>query len=299
MAKKNIKIYYFYALENVDKKDKIVDLTSILEGLNDMPANERILNDGEGNIQLKKIDYDEDFKRWYLAFLRNQIDAPFKTKLDDDIETAETLEDDEFVGQECCVIYDEKSKILSLQNNRGSISFSGLRQFLIKYTSSKLVLSAITYKEKYCEISEQDFINYKSIIIGYTDISELIKIAEKEDNTVIQSIGNLANNISALNGKIELSVGRSNNYLQKSKLKTLVDFFKKNPKCTKNLKVKMLDVDTIRMIDLLNNKVNDEITISITKDDPKTFTKIFNAMDAAFDSAISETFDKCNIFVNC
>ena len=299
MAKKNIKIYYFYALENVDKKDKIVDLTSILEGLNDMPANERILNDGEGNIQLKKIDYDEDSKRWYLAFLRNQIDAPFKTKLDDDIETAETLEDDEFVGQECCVIYDEKSKILSLQNNRGSISFSGLRQFLIKYTSSKLVLSAITYKEKYCEISEQDFINYKSIIIGYTDISELIKIAEKEDNTVIQSIGNLANNISALNGKIELSVGRSNNYLQKSKLKTLVDFFKKNPKCTKNLKVKMLDVDTIRMIDLLNNKVNDEITISITKDDPKTFTKIFNAMDAAFDSAISETFDKCNIFVNC
>lgn len=34
------------------------------------------------------------------------MDAPFKTKLSDNIDIAESLEDDEFVGQECCMIYD-------------------------------------------------------------------------------------------------------------------------------------------------------------------------------------------------
>lgn len=298
MAKKSFKVYYFYPTAMILGKVKLVSLKSILTRLEKKDAEERIIEDGEGNIQLKSIKYNDKNNRWYLAFLKNQIDAPFKTKLNDNVETAEPLEDDEFVGQECCVIYDEVSNILSLQNNRGSVSFNGINKFFNRYMAEQLDLQAITYEEKYCEISDDDLINYKSVIISYTDISELVKIGEKSDNKTLKRLGQIGNDLSALNGKIELSVGRTKSFLEKMRLKETVNLLKVNKKCTKSLKVKMVDHDTIRIIDLLNNKVNDDCQISITKNDPKTFTKIFDSMDSAFDSAIAETFDKCNKFIN-
>lgn len=298
MARKKFKVYYFYPVGMVLGKEKIFNLKPILEGLEKIKADKRIIEDGEGNIQLKSIKYNEQSKRWYLAFLRNQIDAPFKTKLDDATETAESLDEDEFVGQECCVIYDECSKILSLQNNRGSVSFNGINKFLMVYTEDKFELKAITYKEKYCEISDDELIRYKSIIIGYTDISELMKLSEQDDDEILGCLGKISSDVAALSGKIELSVGRAKSFLQKNKLKDIVRSLKNNEKCTKSLKVKMVDHDTIRLIDLLNNKVSDDCQISITKNDPKTFKKIFDSMDSAFDSAIDETFDKCNKFIN-
>ncbi|AGK98017.1 hypothetical protein Clopa_3205 [Clostridium pasteurianum BC1] len=103
--------------------------------------------------------------------------------------------------------------------------------------------------------------------------------------------------MSAVNGKLELSVGRTTNFLGKPKLKKLVNFFKRNKEVTSNLKVKMVDNDTIRLIDLMSNKANDQIEISITKDDPKTFNKILNAINFVFDAALDTTFDKCKKIV--
>nr|WP_041710916.1 DUF6731 family protein [Clostridium pasteurianum] len=125
MANQKIRVNYYYPMSK-SQENKIYDLSTTLKGLSEMVAEERILLDGEGNIQLKKINYDEDNKRWKLCFLRNRIDAPFKTRLNDNIDTAEALDDDEFVGQECCMIYDEESYIVALQNNRNSISFGGV-----------------------------------------------------------------------------------------------------------------------------------------------------------------------------
>ncbi|MFT8352927.1 DUF6731 family protein [Clostridium saccharoperbutylacetonicum] len=299
MAKKVFKVHYFFPVrKNNEGKEKIVNLKPLMQGLKEMKAEERVIKDGEGNIQLKRIDCNEMTKRWMLCFLRNGTDSPFKSKLNDDTYSAEPLDDDEFVGQECCVIYDETSQIIALQNNRASISFAGLAQFFIKFMNKSLFLSAITYKDKYCEISDDATIEYKSVIIGYTDASKLKEIASGEDEKNIELLGKIANDMSAINGKLELSVGRTKNYLGKYQLKQLVNFFKRNKEITNNLKVKMVDNDTVRLIDLLNNKANDQVEITVTKSDPKTFDKILNAMDSIFDVALVETFDKCNIFVN-
>lgn len=298
MAKKSFKVNYFYPTAMTFGKVKVVNMKPILTRLEQIDSEVRLIKDGEGNIQLKSMKYDKISKRWYLAFLKNQIDAPFKTKLNDNIERAEPLDDDEFIGIECCVIYDETSKIMSVQNNRGSVSFAGISKFFSKYMSDELYLQAITYQEKYCDISDDDLINYKSLIISYTDISELVKIGEKSGNKTLKSLGEICNDLSALNGRIELGVGRTKSFLEKLKLRETVNLLKGNNKCTKGLKVKMQDHDTIRIIDLLSNKVNDDCQISITKNDPKTFQKIFDSMDSAFDSAVVETFNKCNKFIN-
>ena len=74
-------------------------------------------------------------------------------------------------------------------------------------------------------------------------------------------ITQIANNMNALNGKFEFNVGRKKSFLNKHILKKFVDFFKRNHELTNTLKVKMVEDDTISLIDLLNYKVISEIQI--------------------------------------
>jgi len=303
MSVKKINIIYLYPIKFKDGKSKCFELTPILKGLNALPVGERVLDLGkEENVQLKKITYNADEKRWLLSFLKNSSDAPFKNKITDNTDKAEPLGDDEFVGKECCLIYDEASNILALQNNRNSVSVHILRKFIYKFIDDKdndsYKFNVITYKEKYCNIVIDSDIDYRSVIIGFTDVSKLQTIAEQEDEEAVKFITKIANNMNALNGKFEFNVGRKKSFLNKHILKSLVDFFKKNDELTNTLKVKMVEDDTISLIDLLNYKVISEIQISITKSDPKTFDKILNAMDAKFDVDLKETFDKCNKYIS-
>lgn len=299
MARKTISMHYFYAIiKNNDKTEKLIDLTEIFKVLNNKKPEERIISlKSDENVQLKHINYNENYKRWNLCFLRNRSDAPFITKLSDTIDKAESLEDDEFVGQECCLIYDETSKITSIQNNRSSISFRTISKFLSSYMENFFEFSPIIYKKKYTEISDDEEINYKSIEIGYTDISKIQMLSKDSGDEMIKDLTKIAMNLSAINGKIELNVGRKKNFLVKKSLRVLVDFFKKNPEVTNSLKVKMIDDDGIRFIDLIHNKVMDKKDIVVTKEDPKTFNKILNVMNLGFDEALEETFDKCIMFV--
>lgn len=298
MAKKNIKVNYFYpAVKTKDDKLKLANLTAVFDGLKDVEPNKRIIKDGEGNIQLKKIKFNQEYDRWELCFLRNKSDAPFITKLNDEVEAAEALDEDEFVGQECCLIYDSLTHIICLQSNRSSTSFTGIAEFINKFREGAIHLSPILYKDKYCEISDDESIEYKSVIIGYTDISQIQELAISEDSKAIEFLAKLTSDISAISGKVELSVGRSKNFLKKIQLKELAGFFKRNKSVTKSLKVKVLDDGTIRVLDLLNNKVNDDFDINVTKSDPKTFYKILNGMHSVFDVALENTFDKCKKLV--
>ena len=85
--------------------------------------------------------------------------------------------------------------------------------------------------------------------------------------------------------------------MNKEKLKRIVGFFKKYPTLTKGLKVKVFENDSIRLIDLIENKVCNDISISIAKDDPKTFDKILNPMNDYIDTVIKEDLDKCNVLM--
>ncbi|WP_346888350.1 DUF6731 family protein [Clostridium sp. UBA1056] len=304
MATKNIKIHYYFPMCEKNKKTKILELTTLFNGLRNINIEERILKIGEENVQLKRINYDENSHRWSLCFLRNRNDAPFISKLEDEGE-AISLDPNEFVGEEVCLIYDEGTKIIALQNNIYSVSFNSIGEFFRQYMDmnkvGKFTLSPITYPKRYTEISDEMLINYKSIIVGFTDIDKMITLLNDQDSeelSDIKVISQLANNLNALNGKIELGVGRyQSKFLQKKTLKSIVEFFKQHLNITKSLKIKMVDGDVIRVIDLINYKVNDEIKINVTKEDPKTFDKILTQMNAKFDFSLDDTIKEiaCNI----
>lgn len=298
--KTNIKINYYYVITVEEGEKKVVDIGRNLHILNSIPEEKRILSDNDGNIQLKKINYDDENKRWELDFLKNGTDSNFKTTLGDNTETAEKLEDNEFIGYECCAIYDEESKILAIQNNKRSTSFNGIRRFLnhYLYREQLIEISPIVYKDEYSDISDDDSVIYKQLEFNIIDITKIRNLEKNSGEKSIMLLSSIANDFGALSAKIQLSVGRSNYKLDKGMLRGLKGFFKKNPDKIGNLKMRRYNGDEIRTIDLVNNKITDEITISTTKDDPKRFSKIIDAMNRRFNNSLDDIFKNCITFMN-
>lgn len=321
MAEKKIKSHYLYPIKR--EKDalgrevlKLAKLDNVLSHLEGLDVKDRVydLNEDGDNIQLKIIR-KTNFDRWELCFLKNTQDSVFKTKITDETSNALELEDDEFIGQECCMIYDIKTCAVSLQSNIRSISFKYLATFFNSFINERIEFVPITLRPEYNTISDKDEIDYKSVSINFLDISEIYDLAKKEGNKSVEKLTEIAMNLGAINGKIELGVGRSkNNFLEKVNLKEVATFFKKYHRYSSGFKVKVLErkkseeftkdatqedkepKDSIRMIDLIQNKICSEFSISITRKDKKTFEKILNPMDAHFDCVIEKTLKDCISF---
>lgn len=307
MSKKKVKVYYYYPISEITDPNNrsricIRSLDDILVKLLGMDVKERIYllnDDDDDNIQLKKIEKIDGKNIWKLCFLKNTKDSFFKGKLEEDTESAEALEEDEFIGQECCMIYDANSNVICLQNNIRSISYSRMASFFNKFIEkfeleNTLKLSVITLKEENCDIIEDGNVEYRSIVLNFTDVERMKELAERSDKKSVKKLVEISNSLGALQGKVELSVGRSkSHFLTKRSLKDISDFFKKN-KLSSSIKVKVYEDDSIRLIDLINDKLYDEFEIEVTKDDVKTFEKILNPMSTKFIHTLKHDLKKCN-----
>ena len=299
MSKKKMKVYYYWSTVTKNNNTKLLNLSRHLERIQQMELKDRFLKLGEENLQLKTISKENNL--WKLVFLRNRNDSPYISKIDDEGKPLH-LEDDEFVGNEVCAIYDENLCIMTIQNNKNSASYNTIAAFFIEFIrglGGSFQLTPITYIKEYSEISDDELKQYKSLILSFTDLSDIMSIPNKEKDDAIQSINLIASNLNALNGKVELSVGnKKDHFLDKMNLKSIIKFFKKNSEKTKTLKVRMLDNDTIRTIDLISNKVYDDIEIEVSKSDPKTFEKILSQMEIKMKYKLENEMNIINDFVN-
>lgn len=293
MPVKKVKVYYCNAVTDIKGEKKIINLESVIKLLSTMSSEERVLDLYEGsektnnltykgNIQLKNLTYNKGM--WKMSFLKNGKESPFRTRLDDDKDEAESLDDDEFIGYECCCIYEEKSKIIAIQSNINSIGIGGLTAFFNKFINGTKVEMQVLIDKSDENRYEDEECNYKSIIVGFSDITRLKEIADSKDHDyeLPKELMSLASSIGAITGKIELGVGRSKKFLSKENLSSLIRFFKVNKTKNSCLKLKILDADGIRTIDLISNKVYDELSITISSTDPKNFEKILRPMEIAF-----------------
>lgn len=301
MANKKIKVYYYYATTKEENNRgveilKVKNLKEILESLNQKEKENRtiILNEEE-NLQLKTINKNDLFGYWELGFLKNSKDSVFKTKLDDDTTEAEKLDEDEYLGQECCMLFDEVTNIISLQHNRSSASHRAISDFFGIFSNNENInLIPITYKKEYNEISDREDINYRNINISFVNINEINRLAKSDDKEAVKRLSAISENFGEVSGNIQLSVGRGKGLkLDKGPLKQIVNFFKKYPSQARGLKVKMQDADTIKIIDLIENKLLSEFDIPVSKDDTKNFNKILGPMKSSLEIVIDEELEHC------
>ncbi|SHK37538.1 hypothetical protein SAMN02745248_02394 [Hathewaya proteolytica DSM 3090] len=312
MSIKNMKVYYYYPMSGGEKNERIYDLDDLFKTLQTLNIEERILFANENSVQntddknkdigkecvqLKRIEYNEVTERWNLCFMKNRDDVPFVSKRNGEGHALD-LDDDEFVGEEVCLVYDKKTKIIALQNNRYSVSFAGISDFFRQYLEmnelKRFIISPITFDDRYKNISDDSLIEYKSISTTITDLSKLESWEDgQEEFKRLKNVADLARSINGATLKLEINIGRSRQiFLQKSGLKKLVNMMKRDEKIFPTLKVKMLDDGEIRVIDLINYKLDDTIEINVSKGDPKTFDKILLQMNAKFDLTLGKRIGK-------
>lgn len=290
MGRKKIKVHYFWpTVITSDAKIKLLRLGNHLEILSNVPMEERVFDFNNEVVQLKHVEL-VDNRWWHLSFLRLKDDSPFKTTLNTPAVAVE-LEADEFIGEEVCAIFDIQSNILAMQNNRYSLSYRGMAQFFTKFIELgdyiRCDFIPLTYPKRYTEISDEEFVTYKSLILNFADMKKLKEFAGEDK--FLDELSSLGNHLNAITGKAEFGVGRSNKKLDKAPLSKLVNLCKQHRDSIQTLKVKMVDNDTIRVIDLINCKLEDEITIFVSKEDPKTFNKILNQISDVFPVTLEET----------
>lgn len=293
----DIKIYYYYPIVREENVIKVVDIAYILRQLTGVKTEERISKYGEEeNLQLKIVKKVNNSTFWELGFLRNSKDSVYKTTLRDSTTEAERLEDDEYIGQECCLIYDEKTKVISLQNNRKSASFKGISEFIRKFDdlNKNIELLPIVYRKEFSEISDNELVSYRNLKISFADISMVNKLAEEDSKESVIKLSAISKDFGGLSGTIELSAGRAKDKsVDKNTLKEIVGFFKKHKNQARGLKVKMQDPDTVKVIDLIENKLNDTIKINFDKENTKNFDKIFDPMNKKLKEIISKELQHC------
>lgn len=291
MAVKKIKMYYYNPVVELNNGDiQFYPVNNLLLRLQAMPVEQRVQPYGEDQIQLQSLNFEDD--KWYLSFLRLKDSSVFTTRLNEQAAPI-GLDDDEFIGEEVCAIYHINHNIITIQNNRASIGYNSIAFFLSRFIDyrngrfTKFFFQILTY-DRYTEISDEEEIIYKSLIINTTDLSRLRDLLENEDERDLLTFADLGTRLNSISGKLEFSIGRSSNGLNKNVLRNLVNKAKEHIGLIKSIKIKLSDHDTIRLVDLVHNKIEDTITINVTKDDPKTFEKILTQMNAAFDVTLQE-----------
>ena len=190
------------------------------------------------------------------------------------------------------MIYDCTTKLLAVQNNRNSIGANGVSVFIEKLCKKRISMSILTYADGYDEILSDDKVEYKSLVLGFTKLSELKKLATEEDDN-IKKINEITSNIGALGGKIEFNVGRSRStFLDKVGINNIVKTLK-GFKGNTTLKLKIIQGDCVRTIDLISDKVCSTGIIFVSKEDPKTFDKIISTMQEKFEEALTNELEYC------
>jgi len=135
--RRQIKLDYFTVCYNRTgsvpvAKDKLFDLCALIGKVDKLTLEDRMFDYYQEQARLDKFHYNSIKKYWFLNFTRlRETNIPSKAYIDKPSESI-TLEDDEFISEECNAIYDCNLKVLMLQRNIHSLSPSGITEYINK-----------------------------------------------------------------------------------------------------------------------------------------------------------------------
>ena len=295
MSKKNIRLYYYELAKVITTAttESTVTFTNLkvaLDGLINLPSKNRLMklsHDEILELKIIKKPSDQNNNKWELGFLRNTTETSFKNKIGDSVTEAEKLDPDEYLGYETCCLYDESKNILAIQNNAKSIGANSIALFFQQFIQPAINLrvNIITdeFERELNEISDE----CRTLEIGIKDLSK-IDTSSSDEESVARDFCRSAKSMGTKTLKVQVGLG---SITKDSKEKTLnikniknsLKFLKKNKSELTSLKIKLSEDGSIRIIDLINNKLSSEFKIDVTKADPKTFEKILQPMYGSFD----------------
>lgn len=231
------------------------------------------LKNVEARIEHFELDSNEK-NIWKLMMMRLRLDQiPNKAK---DSEKAEVinLENDEYIGEDVSLIYDQDTGIAMIQNNRFSLSYNKIQELFNNiYGNDKFIIiirpilnpervdikgKSATKLEISYAMTDDSQINGK---YGISDILKKFKSIEGLSGKVSMGIGRTKKKIKSRGGKEE----KVNRELDEDEIVNLVKDIESNEDIISYARIHYRDDTTseISLLDLFDNEFNDYITFAI------------------------------------
>jgi len=246
---------------------------------------------------LEKIDNLEDNLEksnniWLLHFIRIKVnmlsaiatnDGKFSETLLD-----EKLEKNQHLAETTGCLYDADNNLLIVARNRDGVMPSVILEFVRSMSNNKHLNFGVIPNE--VNVKSKNVNIYRRLIIGMKDINNM---GVREMN-ILKNIPSVFGAIKSFQGygyyniKIELSMGSAPKYsgMNSEKLKdTSLKLMESDlPNISKLEIASKEDTDSnIETIDLLNNKIKDNINIGYTRSNPVSINKIKNGLLNSYD----------------
>lgn len=267
---RTIRVEYFEVVcrkmkEETGSPDTPFDFNRWIDKADKLTLDQRVYEYYQDWARLDKIFYREESNYWFLNFIRlRETNIPSTAKLDRVSEPL-TLEEDEYIGEEVTILYDEDIYVLALQRNRYSLGVSGIEEYINRLWDSneeRIYLRPILPLELQKKIFKTNI--YRRLIIRFADVNSKELKGDSKKPLI-----RLYNDIKKYNAvTAEISIGMGYNYGEHLDMETIRDTIygvmeNKDIISKAQLKIKENEDTSVETIDLFSDKLYDFISIPI------------------------------------
>lgn len=283
--KKVIKFRYFQITEQSQQEGKLqkklFDFSRWLLLLKERDLLQKTINCYEIKARVEKIKYDKENNIVAIRLMKlRDVNIPVKAR-DGKDEEAIPLDDDEYLGEDLTMIYDDNAHILMVQSNRFSLNISAICE-LIKYTSGFSEKSIVM--EPIFDMGADTLRTgaYKTLEVAFSNVTYLSE--ERIGKRPLSSIIHPIKSLGGIAGKITVSLGHSKiETLNRIEIQNLIGDIKENEKYIRSARVKVKsDEETVEIIDLFDNISNDYIEFVLVSREILDFETMFYKMEKKY-----------------
>lgn len=277
---KNIKFHYFQVLNNYTTDSKNPTVFSMTDWADSIDKNSFLKKHLELSKCWAKIEYIEHIETsniWKVRLHRlAEYNIPQTSRNGEDAEDVE-LKEDEYLGYDCNLIYDESNGIAMIQRSKYSLSIERIEELINKTSFLKdrfISLKPIMNNNNINKLIQ----NGKKIEISFANITNAIP----ETKSPLSSIINSFFKLKGVAGNITIGVGRGKDiqvikeknkekkikterFLNKKETIQLIDDIKSNPDIVTRGIVTLRDEEdtSVEVIDLFDDVFIDIIQFQL------------------------------------
>ncbi len=189
------------------------------------------------------------------------------------------LDEDEFIGEEISVLYDQEYSIIMVQRNKNSLTPSGIEKYFsgVLGEGNIVELKAIPAPDELKTIKQNQI--FRKINIGFSPTNIDDAILNNVDGSIMEIIRG-SKKLGALRASITLSLGnsRKNRTLKQEEITELGNL--QNYNGFNKIQVsRREDEDTeAEIVDLLEGKLSDVITVDVSRSNPIKYESLITQM---------------------
>lgn len=269
MAERNIKFQYFGVVRQKKEKNRWkgqgkLDVYEWLDKVESKSLLQSVIELSDTKAQIEKMQFHENEQVWAFRFLKLREDnIPSIAKANEDAEGI-PLGDDEYIGEDLYMLYDDINGVGMVQMNRFSLGLKRLEE-LLTYVwgieGERIKLRAIVEEFDLNRIRGRR--KYRSLEVDFANLGSQL---DEECNS-LGRIQNSFRNFFGVAGHVKISLGRTRrDTLNIDEVNRFVNDAMQDTSVV-GLKLRIKDDDNrpVELIDLFDNVCNSIIGFNIKK----------------------------------